>query len=269
MNVESITRSDCSWARLRAVGDQGGLPDTVRRMLGTVDEKSAREASERIEPNVRPVRMLHGAAEAVSAGIVSALGSDRVTPAGLPAALDLLVEISYRQSSVVARIEGDEGFARRCRGIIRRFLPVIHALDRADGGQRCPPGGRRPGRPSEDLGVGAAGSSEGFRAGAGGHPAGPVPGAAGGGRRGGEGTTAVRGLRPAPHGVGRECGPTDIARAHALGETSRITRAARSEAPRASFAPLSCRCHLPKNASPSSHAMVNGPTRPGGKNSNR
>ena len=97
----------------------------------------------------------------------------------------------------------------------------------------------------------------------------PVPGAAGGGRRGGEGTTAVRGLRPAPHGVGRECGPTDIARAHALGETSRITRAARSEAPRASFAPLSCRCHSPKNASPSPHAMVNAPTRPGGENSNR
>ena len=87
-------------------------------MLGAVDEESAREASERIEPNVRPVRMLHGAAEAVSADIVSALGSDRVTPAGLPAALDLLVKISYGQSSVVARIEGDEGLARRCRGII-------------------------------------------------------------------------------------------------------------------------------------------------------
>ena len=179
---------------------------------GAVDEESAREASERIEPNVRPVRMLHGAAEAVSADIVSALGSDRVTPAGLPAALDLLVEISYGQSSVVARIEGDEGLARRCRGIIRRFLPVIHALDRADGGQRCPPGGRRPGWPSEDLGVGATGSSEGFRAGAGGQPAGPVPGAAGGGRRGGEGTTAVRGLRPALHGVGRGRGPTAIRR---------------------------------------------------------
>lgn len=81
-------------------------------MLGAVDEESAREASERIEPNVRPVRMLHGAAEAVSADIVSALGSDRVTPAGLPAALDLLVEISYGQSSVVARIKGDEGLAR-------------------------------------------------------------------------------------------------------------------------------------------------------------
>ena len=85
---------------------------------GAVDEESAREASERIEPNVRPVRMLHGAAEAVAADIVSALGSDRVTPAGLPAALDLLVGISYGQSSVVARIEGDEGLARRCRGII-------------------------------------------------------------------------------------------------------------------------------------------------------
>lgn len=105
---------------MRALGDQGGLPDMVRRIAGggAVDEESAREASERIEPNVRPVRMLHGAAEAVAADIVSALGSDRVTPAGLPAALDLLVEISYGQSSVVARIEGDEGLARRCRGII-------------------------------------------------------------------------------------------------------------------------------------------------------
>ena len=81
--------------------------------------------------------------------------------------------------------------------------------------------------------------------------------------------TDIRRVRQAPHGVGRECGPTDIARAHALGGTSRITRAARSEAPRASFAPLSCRCHLPKNASPSPHAMANAPTRPGEENSNR
>ena len=81
--------------------------------------------------------------------------------------------------------------------------------------------------------------------------------------------TAIRRVRQVPHGVGRECGPTDIARMRALGGTSRIARAARSEAPRASFAPLSCRCHLPKNASPSPHAMVNAPTRPGGENSNR
>ena len=40
----------------------------------------------------------------------------------------------------------------------------------------------------------------------------PVPGAAGGGRRGGEGTTAVRGLKPALHGVGRGRGPTAIRR---------------------------------------------------------
>lgn len=85
---------------------------------GVVDEESAREAFGRIESNVCPARMLHGAAEAVAADIVSALGSGGVTPAGLPAALDLLVEIAYGQSSVVARIEGDEGLARRCRGII-------------------------------------------------------------------------------------------------------------------------------------------------------
>ena len=67
---------------------------------------------------LRPVRMLHGAAEAVVAHIVSALGSGGVTPAGLPAALDLLVEISYGRPSVIARIEGDEGLARRCKRII-------------------------------------------------------------------------------------------------------------------------------------------------------
>ena len=67
---------------------------------------------------LRPVRMLHGAAEAVVADIVSALGSGGVTPAELPAALDLLVEISYGRPSVIARIEGDEGLARRCKRII-------------------------------------------------------------------------------------------------------------------------------------------------------
>lgn len=77
-------------------------------MLGAVDEESAREASERIEPNVRLVRMLHGAAEAVAADIVSALGSGGVTPAGLLAALDLLVEIAYWRPSVIERIKGDE-----------------------------------------------------------------------------------------------------------------------------------------------------------------
>ena len=75
MNVESTPRSGCSWARLRAAGDPGGLPGLVGRMLGAVDEESAREACGRIESNVCPNRMLYGAAEAVVAHIVSALGS--------------------------------------------------------------------------------------------------------------------------------------------------------------------------------------------------
>ena len=108
----------------------------VGRMLGAVDGESAREAYGRIESNVCPNRMLYGAAEAVVAHIVSALGSGGVTHAGLLAALDLLVEIAYGRPSVIERIEGDEGLARRCRGIIRRSLPVIYALGRADGGQR-------------------------------------------------------------------------------------------------------------------------------------
>ena len=124
------------WSGLRAVGDPGGLPGLVGRMLGAVDGESAREASGRIESNVCPNRMLYGAAEAVAAHIVSALGSGGVSPAGLLAALDLLVEIAYGQPSVIERIEGDESLARRCRGIIRRSLPVIYALGRADGGQR-------------------------------------------------------------------------------------------------------------------------------------
>ena len=136
MNVDSTPRSGCSWARLRAAGDPGGLPGLVGRMLGAVDGESAREACGRIESNVCPNRMLYGAAEAVVAHIVSALGSGGVTPAGLLAALDLLVEIAYGQPSVIERIEGDESLARRCRGIIRRSLPVIYALGRADGGQR-------------------------------------------------------------------------------------------------------------------------------------
>ena len=136
MNVESTPRSGCSWARLRAAGDPGGLPGLVGRMLGAVDGESAREACGRIESNVCPNRMLYGAAEAVVAHIVSALGSGGVTHAGLLAALDLLVEIAYGRPSVIERIEGDEGLARRCRGIIRRSLPVIYALGRADGGQR-------------------------------------------------------------------------------------------------------------------------------------
>ena len=106
------------WSGLRAVGDPGGLPGLVGRMLGAVDGESAWEASMRIESNVCPNRMLYGAAEAVVAHIVSALGSGGVTPAGLPAALDLLVEISYGRPSVIARIEGDEGLARRCKRII-------------------------------------------------------------------------------------------------------------------------------------------------------
>ena len=136
MNVDSTPRSGCSWARLRAAGDPGGLPGLVGRMLGAVDGESAWEASMRIESNVCPNRMLYGAAEAVVAHIVSALGSGGVTHAGLLAALDLLVEIAYGQPSVIERIEGDESLARRCRGIIRRSLPVIYALGRADGGQR-------------------------------------------------------------------------------------------------------------------------------------
>ena len=136
MNVDSTPRSGCSWARLRAAGDPGGLPGLVGRMLGAVDGESAREACGRIESNVCPNRMLYGAAEAVVAHSVSALGSGGVSPAGLLAALDLLVEIAYGRPSVIERIEGDEGLARRCRGIIRRSLPVIYALGRADGGQR-------------------------------------------------------------------------------------------------------------------------------------
>ena len=97
----------------------------------------------------------------------------------------------------------------------------------------------------------------------------PVPGAAGGGRRGGEGTTAVRGLRPALHGVGRGRGPTASTRTHVLGETSRTARAARSEAPWISPAPRSRRDHSPKNASPSPHAMVNTPTKSSRNNSDR
>jgi len=60
---------------LRAAGDPGGLPGLVGRMLGAVDGESAREACGRIESNVCPNRMLYGAAEAVVAHIVSALGS--------------------------------------------------------------------------------------------------------------------------------------------------------------------------------------------------
>ena len=106
------------WSGLRAAGDPGGLPGLVGRMLGAVDGESAREACGRIESNVCPNRMLYGAAEAVVAHIVSALGSGGVSPAGLLAALDLLVEISYGRPSVIARIEGDEGLARRCKRII-------------------------------------------------------------------------------------------------------------------------------------------------------
>ena len=84
MNVESITRSECSWARLRAVGDQGSHAGHGPADAGVVDEESAREAFGRIESNVCPARMLYGAAEAVAADIVSALGSGGVTPAGLP-----------------------------------------------------------------------------------------------------------------------------------------------------------------------------------------
>ena len=136
MNQEVRGMKSVEWSGLRAAGDPGGLPGLVGRMLGAVDGESAWEASMRIESNVCPNRMLYGAAEAVVAHIVSALGSGGVTPAGLLAALDLLVEIAYGQPSVIERIEGDESLARRCRGIIRRSLPVIYALGRADGGQR-------------------------------------------------------------------------------------------------------------------------------------
>ena len=153
MNVESITRSDCSWARLRAVGDQGGLPDTVRRMLGAVDE------SRRGRPSSGSSRMC--------ARSGCSTGPPRPCP----------------------RIS--------CRRWARTGSRPLGSRPRWTCWWRSPTGSPRWSRGSRAM-----------RA----SPAGPVPGAAGGGRRGGEGATAVRGLRPALHGVGRGRGPTAIRR---------------------------------------------------------
>ena len=51
-----------AWSGRRAVGDPEDLPSDVRRMLGAVDEESAREARGRIEDSALPQRELYEAA---------------------------------------------------------------------------------------------------------------------------------------------------------------------------------------------------------------
>ena len=111
MNVDSTPRSGCSWARLRAAGDPGGLPGLVGRMLGAVDGESAREASGRIESNVCPNRMLYGAAEAVVAHIVSALGSGGEVSERPDPDPDASARRAgpWRVECAVVRLAGDDG----------------------------------------------------------------------------------------------------------------------------------------------------------------
>ena len=85
---------DMAWSGLRAVGDPEDLPSDVRRMLGAVDEESAREARGRIEDSALPQRELYEAAEPVAAAVAAGIRSGVWSAPGLGAALDLLVEIA-------------------------------------------------------------------------------------------------------------------------------------------------------------------------------
>ena len=121
---------DMAWSGLRAVGDPEDLPSDVRRMLGAVDEESAREACGRIEDSALPQRELYEAAEPVAAAVAAGIRSGVWSAPGLGAALDLLVEIAHGEPSQVEQIEGDEEIGRRCRRIVRDLLPVLYRLGR-------------------------------------------------------------------------------------------------------------------------------------------
>jgi hypothetical protein len=121
---------DMAWSGLRAVGDPEDLPSDVRRMLGAVDEESAREARGRIEDSALPQRELYEAAEPVAAAVAAGIRSGVWSAPGLGAALDLLVEIAHGEPSQVEQIEGDEEIGRRCRRIVRDLLPVLYRLGR-------------------------------------------------------------------------------------------------------------------------------------------
>lgn len=121
---------DMAWSGLRAVGDPEDLPSDVRRMLGAVDEESARKASGRIEDSVSPQRELYEAAESVTAAVATGIRSGSWSAPGLGAALDLLVEIAHGEPSQVEQIEGDDEIGQRCRRIVRDLMPVLYRLGR-------------------------------------------------------------------------------------------------------------------------------------------
>ena len=81
----------------------------VGRMLGAVDGESAREACGRIESNVCPNRMLYGAAEAVAAHIVSALGSGGEVSERPDPDASARRAGPWRVECAVVRLAGDDG----------------------------------------------------------------------------------------------------------------------------------------------------------------